>query len=173
MTHRRLSRWLSQWRVCPQCGWPGFDPWVGKILWRRKWQPTPEFLPGEFHGQRRLVGYSSWGHKESDTSEWLTFAFTFPRGQARFGGGWVSSRECWRWPHHNPYWVRRACLEGFLETNLAGPAEITSDTWDLPQGLSSDGNPTAIRHDKPWKYLILYIRTWLAAWAVSLFHNYF
>ena len=36
----------------------GFDPWVGKIPWKRKWQPTPVFLPGEFHGQRSLVAYS-------------------------------------------------------------------------------------------------------------------
>ena len=35
----------------------GFDHWVGKIPWRRAWQPTPEFLPGESHGQRSLVGY--------------------------------------------------------------------------------------------------------------------
>ena len=42
---------------------PGFDPWVKKIPWRRKWQPTPVFLPGKSHGQRSLVGYSSWGHK--------------------------------------------------------------------------------------------------------------
>ena len=41
-----------------QCRRPGFDPWVGKIPWRRKWKPTPVFLPGEFHGQRNLVGYS-------------------------------------------------------------------------------------------------------------------
>ena len=42
-------------------------PWVTKIPWRRKWQPTAVFLPGEFHGQRSLVGYSPWGHKELDT----------------------------------------------------------------------------------------------------------
>ena len=42
-------------------GWE--DPWVGKILWRRKWQPTPVFLPGKSHGQRILAGYSPWGHK--------------------------------------------------------------------------------------------------------------
>ena len=48
------------------------DPWVGKIPWRRQWQPTLVFLPGESHGQRRLTGYRSWGHKESDTTEWLT-----------------------------------------------------------------------------------------------------
>ena len=50
----------------------GFDPWVRKIPWRRKWQPTPVFLPGESHGQRSLEGYSPWGCKESDTTEWLT-----------------------------------------------------------------------------------------------------
>ena len=42
----------------------GFDHWVQKILWRRKWHPTPRFLPGKSHGQRSLVGYSSRGRKE-------------------------------------------------------------------------------------------------------------
>ena len=46
-----------------------FDPWVRKIPWSRKRQPTPVFLPGKFHGQRGLVGYSPWGHKESDKTE--------------------------------------------------------------------------------------------------------
>ena len=43
-----------------------------QIPWRRKWQPTPLFLPGESHGQRSLVGYGPWGCKELDTTEWLT-----------------------------------------------------------------------------------------------------
>ena len=47
----------------------GFDSWVGEIPWRRAWQPIPVFLPGEFHGQRSLAGYSPWGHKELDTTE--------------------------------------------------------------------------------------------------------
>ena len=51
----------------------GFDPCVGKIPWRRKWQSTPVFLPGKSHGLRILVGYSPWGHKESDTAERLHF----------------------------------------------------------------------------------------------------
>ena len=42
---------------------------MGKIPWRRTWQPTPAFLPGEFHGQRSLAGYSPWGRKESDMTE--------------------------------------------------------------------------------------------------------
>ena len=40
-----------------------FDPWIGKISWRRAWQLTAVFLPGESHGERSLVGYSRWGHK--------------------------------------------------------------------------------------------------------------
>ena len=47
----------------------GFNPWVGKIPWRREWQSTPVFLPGESHGQRSLVGYSPWGHQELDMTE--------------------------------------------------------------------------------------------------------
>ena len=47
----------------------GFNPWVGKSPWKRKWQPTPVFLHGESHGQRSLVGYSPWGCKELDTTE--------------------------------------------------------------------------------------------------------
>ena len=60
-------RWLS---VSLQCGRPRFDPWVGKILWTRKWQPTPVVLTGKSHG-RSLVGYSPWGHKQLDTTERL------------------------------------------------------------------------------------------------------
>ena len=48
---------------------PRFDPWVGEIPWRRAWQPTTVFLPGESHGQRSLVGHSPWGRKESDMTE--------------------------------------------------------------------------------------------------------
>ena len=48
-----------------------FNPYVGKSPWRRKWQPTPVFLPGEFHGQRSLAGYSPQGHKVLDVTEQL------------------------------------------------------------------------------------------------------
>ena len=46
-----------------------FNSWVGEMLWSRKWQPTPVFLPRKFYGQRSLVDYSPWGHKESDMTE--------------------------------------------------------------------------------------------------------
>ena len=60
-------------QICEPPRRPRFDSWVGKIPWRKKWQPTPVLLPGKSHGQRSLVGYSSWGHKESDTTEKLHF----------------------------------------------------------------------------------------------------
>ena len=69
-----LLSWLSgkespcQCRSCRRCG---FSPWVGKMSWRTKWQPTPIFLPGKSHGQRSLVGYIPWGCKESDMTERL------------------------------------------------------------------------------------------------------
>ena len=44
------------------------NPWVGQILWRRKWQPTPVFLPRKSHEQSSLVGYSPWSRKESVTA---------------------------------------------------------------------------------------------------------
>ena len=49
-----------------------FDPWVGKIPWRRIWLPSVVFLPGKFHGQRSLAGCSPWDHKESDTTKRLS-----------------------------------------------------------------------------------------------------
>ena len=58
-----LGLWLPWWlrRICLQYRRPRFNPWVRKIPWRREWQPTPVFLPGESHGQRSLVGDSPWG----------------------------------------------------------------------------------------------------------------
>ena len=70
-----LPWWLRQWRIYLQFRRPGFYPWVRKIPWRREWQPTPVFLPREIHRQGILAGYSPWGCKESDTSEWLTFTY--------------------------------------------------------------------------------------------------
>ena len=54
----------------------GFGSWVRKIPWRRAWQSLPVFLPRESHGQRSLVGYSPWGHKQSDMTEVTSHAHT-------------------------------------------------------------------------------------------------
>ena len=76
-----LPRWHSgkesacQCRRYKRCG---FDPRVRKIPWSRKWQPAPVFLPGKFHEQRRLVGYSPWIHKESMAVHISHGSFTFP-----------------------------------------------------------------------------------------------
>ena len=55
-----LPRWLSGKESACQCRGCGFEPWVRKIPWKRKWQPTPVFLPGESYGQRSLAAYSPW-----------------------------------------------------------------------------------------------------------------
>ena len=62
---------LLLWLVCDVC-FPIFEHHC-LIYWRRKWQPTPVFLPGEFQGRGSLVGCNSWGHKESDMTERLNW----------------------------------------------------------------------------------------------------
>ena len=67
-----LPQCLSSKRICLQCGSCRkcrFNPWVRKIPWKRAWQLTPVFLPGESHGQRKLKGYVTYSHKESNTTE--------------------------------------------------------------------------------------------------------
>ena len=66
---RYLSRWYSGKESVYQCRRHGFNPWVRKNPWSRKWQPTLVFLPGKFHRHRSLAGYSLGGCKESDTAE--------------------------------------------------------------------------------------------------------
>ena len=72
-TSDRNSLVAQMVKVCRQCRRTSFDPWVGKIPWRRIWQTAPLFLPGESYGQRSLAGYSPWGRKESDTTKRLHF----------------------------------------------------------------------------------------------------
>ena len=78
--------WPLSWeRMSLQCRICGFDPWVGKMPWRRAWPPAPVFLPGESHGQRSLAGYSPWSHRQLDTTErtWHTLRYlAFPRPTA-------------------------------------------------------------------------------------------
>ena len=91
MGHRESSSQVSMAGFCnlsssTKLGWVGvggisifnlevriclhiLDPWVRKIPWRRAWQPTPVSLPGQFHGQGSLVGYSPWGCEESDRTK--------------------------------------------------------------------------------------------------------
>ena len=74
-----MQAFVQQKRICLQCRRcrrPGFDPWVKKIPWRRKWQPTSALMPGKSQGQRSLVGIGLWGRKESDTTEATEHACT-------------------------------------------------------------------------------------------------
>ena len=79
-----LPRWHSGKESACQCRSHrrhGFNPWVGKIPWRRGWQPTPVFLPGESHGQRGLAGYSPWDCKELSMTEHTHTQAAFQRSQ--------------------------------------------------------------------------------------------
>ena len=79
----RIHWWLRQYRVCLQCRRPEFDPWVRKIPWRRKWQPTPAFLPGKIPRMEETGGggYGPWGHKESDRTERLHLTSSISEGK--------------------------------------------------------------------------------------------
>ena len=70
----RVQLLATPWTVAYQTSL--FNPWVGKIPWRREWPPTPVFLPDEFHGQRSLAVYSPWNHKESGTTEQLKLSLS-------------------------------------------------------------------------------------------------
>ena len=72
-----LLWWLRQQRICLQCRRPRFDPWVSKVPWRREWQPTLVFLPGEFHAQRSLVGYSQSTESQRAGHDWNDLACTY------------------------------------------------------------------------------------------------
>ena len=88
MSPHDTQGWLSSAEPTCRCRRHRFDPWVGKILWRRKWWPTPTFLPGKSHGQRILAHYRPWGH---ESQIWLgVWARMHTEG---FGGKSVSSEE--------------------------------------------------------------------------------
>ena len=77
MVNLNLKGGASSKESACQCKRLGFDQRIKKIPWRRKWQLTPVSLPGKFHGQRNLDGYSQWGHKELDKTERLSTHTTF------------------------------------------------------------------------------------------------
>ena len=108
-----LPRWLSGKELTCQCRRPGFDPWRSKMPWRRKWQPTPVFLPGESHGQKSLVGqrnlagYSPWGRKELDGTRqqprgkcfWISNSAVqwnfWTRANLTLGNVWIDYSQTW------------------------------------------------------------------------------
>ena len=128
--------------ICLQCRRAGFDPWVGKIPWRRKWQPTPVFLPGKSHGQRSLAGCSPWGRKESDTTEWLHFHFHFREN--------VTKRNKWT-----------IFYPSVMKYNLC----LLHIPWGFPDGASGKGSTSQHMRNKrhvfsPWVGTIPWRRKW-------------
>ena len=102
-----------------------FNPWVGTIPWRRKWQPTPVFLAGEFHEQRSLVGYSPWGHKELDMTEQLS---------AHFGKTLANSQgEKTLWGKHTPMISPKNFFQSFV---MLLKALCIFCRWDLSMCVS-------------------------------------
>ena len=74
-SHRDFPGGSDGKSVCLQCGRPGFNPWIRKILWRRKWQPNPVLLPGKSHGRSSPVGYSHGVAKSRTRLSNLTCTF--------------------------------------------------------------------------------------------------
>ena len=96
--------------------------------WRRKWQPTPVLLPGKSHGLRSPVGYSPWGHKESDTTEQLHFTSLFPdsKESACSAGDLGSIPGSGRSPgegNGNP--LQYSCLENPMQRSLSQESDTT------------------------------------------------
>ena len=93
------SDWIPWWfsgkeSTC-QCRRCGFDPWVGKICWKRKWQTSPVFLPGKSNGQRSLVGSSPGGRQELDLTEHSTAqGWVQVRELSFLLNEWINSLEC-------------------------------------------------------------------------------
>ena len=106
LTH--THRWSSGKKSTCQCRclkWHRFNPWVRKIPWRRKWQPTAIFLSGKSNGQRNLVDYSPWGHKESGMTEQLN-AHTHTHTHTHTHLAWIFLTWKSLFSHERKYWCR-------------------------------------------------------------------
>ena len=121
-----------------QCRRPGFEPWIGKILWQREPQSTPIFLPGESHRQRSLAGYSPWGRKEPDTTERPSTVDKL-RSWGRWVGGsgrWGHMYTCGQFMlmrgknHHNI--VIFLQLNSLKKITFVDPQEITTHIERMP-----------------------------------------
>ena len=94
--------------------------------WRRKWQPTPVFLPGESQGRRSLVGCHLWGCTESDTTEWLHFHFSFPYTEE--GNGNPLQCSCLENPRDGGAWWAAICGVAHIRTRLNDLAAAAAGT---------------------------------------------
>ena len=139
----RLPWWLSIKECAGQCRRRGFDPQVGKIPWRRKWHPTPVFLPGEFHGLRTLPRATMHGVTESDMTERLT------RTHSNYAG--APSGSVVKNPPANAGDIRDMVLslgpEDPLEKEIATHSSILA--WEVPW-TKEPGGLQSMGSEKSW-----------------------
>ena len=121
-----LPRWLSGEEPACQCRRRKrhrYDPWVRKTPWRRSWLPTPIFLPGESHGQRSLVGYSTQGHKELGVTEVTSGTHSEPKSKILCGSFRPSG------PNAPPTVTQEACLPAAVHLHIRMKWESGSGHW--------------------------------------------
>ena len=135
--------WLSGKESARQYRRIGFNPCIQKIPRRREWQPTPVFLPGEFHGQRSLAVYRSWDHKESDTTEQLTLHFM----------GLILMKRIWMWD-----WNWNSRNSAFRIWICNGKSVILFKLWLSELPISGRGFvlPVWMMGSKSAFYLLMY-----------------
>ena len=158
-----LPRWLSGKESACQCRRHrrcGFDPWVGKIPWSRKWQPTLVFLPGESYGQRSLVGYNPWGLRAGhDWSNWACVhaaskKWNCPSDENSLSDCWAHRSASWG-KMKNTWYVGNRLFSSFPEWSLSGLREdclwtcfmLMSSTSSIS---SSSATPVALKQPTEW-----------------------
>ena len=145
---------MAQRLKCLPAMWETWvQSWVGKILWRRKWQPTPVFLPGESHGQRNLVGYSPWGRKESDMTEWLSHTHTLvitPRTTLQNWPEGIAAAMSWAAIPRRALPQSQELLSPNTELSSSAQNALPPDSCRVP----SLGQPSAGFHSWAWSLQI-------------------
>ena len=139
-----------------------FNPWIRKIPWRRAWQPTPVLLPGESHGHRSLAGYSPWGHRESDTTDFIRTCAppALPLSSQRPVEARRAKGPAWRWREAS----RRSLgnhVGSFGPQKIPGPGRLergdAGRSWRVlryrrrarPGGLPGGGGGNPMNHSTP------------------------
>ena len=122
---------LLEAKLHMQCRRSGFDPWVEKIPQGREWQPTPVFLPGEFHGQRSLASYNPWGREESDMAEQLSLSFQIYMIKLMGGDGGKDCSSSVPSPSFSPLLLPNMYVSLFSSGLTAFPMNLLCNIEDL------------------------------------------
>ena len=134
----RLPWCLRQYSTCLQRRRPGFNPWVRKIPWRKKWWLTQVFLSGEFHGQRSLVGYSPGGCKESDLTGRLILSWWLSASSPLSSSSFLASQRpphwtyIYLWPIHIDVWQKTTKFYKAIILQLKNKQQQQKDAPPFP-----------------------------------------